>query len=141
MTSFNHVMIPTWGKWFKQTLTMNRTIMLIFHLCFTNGKDIPLQQEFDRLSLYCGSVKLKFKRGSRYWFLWESCELQFPKFTDKFGKDIPLQQQFWSFVTVLWFCKIKIQETAKMLVLVIVLWVTISKVYWQFWHSFFKYTF
>ena len=36
--------------------------------------------------LYCGSVNPKFKTGSRYWFLWKSCELRFPEFTDNFGK-------------------------------------------------------
>ena len=42
--------------------------------------------KFDQqLSLYCGSVKPKFKTGPEYWFLWESCELRFPKFTDNFG--------------------------------------------------------
>ena len=42
--------------------------------------------KFDQhLSLYCGSVKPKFKTGPGYRFLWESCELQFPKFTDNFG--------------------------------------------------------
>ena len=42
--------------------------------------------KFDQhLSLYCGSIKPKFKTGPGYWSLWESCELRFPKFTDNFG--------------------------------------------------------
>ena len=58
------------------------------------------------------------------------------------GKDVALQRQIWStFVTVLWFHKTEIQNSAGILVLVRVLWVTISKIHWQFWHSFFKYTF
>ena len=58
------------------------------------------------------------------------------------GKDMALQRQIWStFVTLLWFRKTEIQDRARILVLVRVLWVTISKIYWQFWHSFFKYTF
>ena len=41
--------------------------------------------KFDQhLSLCCGSVKLKFNTGPGYWFLWESCELRFTKFTDNF---------------------------------------------------------
>ena len=32
------------------------------------------------------TVKLKFKTGPGYWFLWESCELGFPKFIDIFKK-------------------------------------------------------
>ena len=35
----------------------------------------------------------------------------------------------------MWFRKTEIQD------FVWVLWVTISQIYWQFWHSFFKYTF
>ena len=35
-----------------------------------------------RLSLDCGSVKAKFKTVPGCWFLCESCELRFPKFTD-----------------------------------------------------------
>ena len=40
---------------------------------------------FQHLSMYCGYVKPKFMTGSRYWFLWESCELKFQEFTGKFG--------------------------------------------------------
>ena len=37
------------------------------------------------MPLNCGSVKLKFKTGPGYWFLGESCELQFQKFDANFG--------------------------------------------------------
>ena len=58
------------------------------------------------------------------------------------GKDMALQRQIWStFVTVLWFRKTKIKNRAGILILVRVLWVTISKIYWHFWHNFFKFTF
>ena len=58
------------------------------------------------------------------------------------GKDMAIQRQIWStFVTVLWFRKTEIQDRAGILVFVRVLWVTISKIYWQFWHSFFIFTF
>ena len=58
------------------------------------------------------------------------------------GKDMTLQLQIWSrFVTVLWFCKTNIPDWTGTLVLVRVLWDMISKIYWQFWHSFFKNTF
>ena len=56
--------------------------------------------------------------------------------------DMALQRQIWSkFATVLWFHKTEIQDRAGILVLVRVLWVKISKIYWEFWQSFFKYTF
>ena len=58
------------------------------------------------------------------------------------GKDMALQRQIWStFVTVLWFRKTEFQDSAGILILVRVLWVTISKIYWQFWHGCLKYTF
>ena len=54
-------------------------------------------------------------------------------------KDMALQWQIWSpSVTVLWCSKTKISDGTRILVLVRVLWDMISKVYWQFWHSFFK---
>ena len=57
-------------------------------------------------------------------------------------KDIALQRQIWStFFTAWWFRKTKIPDWAAILVLVKILWVMISKIYWQFWHSFFKYTY
>ena len=37
--------------------------------------------------------------------------------------------------------KTEIQDRAGISVIVRVLWVTIYKIYWQFWHSVFKYTF
>ena len=43
-----------------------------------------------------------------------------------------------TFVTVLWCSKTKITDGTGILVLVRVLWDTISKIYWQFWRSFFK---
>ena len=56
------------------------------------------------------------------------------------GEHTALQRQIQStFVTLLWFRKTEIQDRAWILVLVRVLWVTISKIYRQFWHSFFKY--
>ena len=58
------------------------------------------------------------------------------------GKDMAPQLQIWStFVTVFWFRKTEIQDRAGILVLMRVLCVTISKIYWKFWHSFFNYTF
>ena len=54
------------------------------------------------------------------------------------GEDMALQRQIRSTsVTVLWFCKTEIQDRAWILVLVSYVY----KIYWQFWHSFFKYTF
>ena len=54
-------------------------------------------------------------------------------------KYMALQQQIWStFVTVLWCSKSKITDGTGILVLVRVLWDMISKIFWQFWHSFFK---
>ena len=69
ITSINHIMIPTWGNWFQKThWSMNRIIVLIFCVHFTNGKDIAVQwQIWWHLLQYCGSVKPKFK--SRVWIL------------------------------------------------------------------------
>ena len=54
-------------------------------------------------------------------------------------KDMALQRQIWStFVTLLWCSKTKITNGTGILVLVRVLWDMISKIYWQFWHSFLK---
>ena len=54
-------------------------------------------------------------------------------------KDMACQQQIWStFVAVLWCSKTKITDRTGILVLVRVLWDTISKIYWKFWYSFFK---
>ena len=54
-------------------------------------------------------------------------------------KDMALQQQIWSsFISILWCSKSKITDGTGILVLVRVLWDMISKIYWQFWHSFFK---
>ena len=42
--------------------------------------------KFDQyLSLCCNEFKLKLQTGPGYWFMWESCEIWFPKFTDNFG--------------------------------------------------------
>ena len=50
-----------------------------------------------------------------------------------------LQWQIWStFITVLWCSKTKIIDETGILVLVRVLWDVISKLYWQFWQSFFQ---
>ena len=55
-------------------------------VCILMVKIRHFNSKFDQhLSLYSGSVKPKFKTGLGYWFLWESCEFQFPKFTDNFG--------------------------------------------------------
>ena len=54
-------------------------------------------------------------------------------------KDMALQQQIWStFITVLWCSKTKITNGTRILVLARVLQDKISKICWQFWHSFFK---
>ena len=54
-------------------------------------------------------------------------------------KDTALQRQVWSiFVTLLWCSKTEITDGTRILVLVRVLWHMISKIYWQFWCSFFK---
>ena len=58
------------------------------------------------------------------------------------GKDIAVQLHIWStFVMLLWLRKTEIQDRVWILVLVRVLWVMISRIYWQFWHSFFKFMF
>ena len=89
MTSFDHVMIPTRGNWFSKNPLEHEsddcTGNTVSSVCVTNGKDMHFSGKFDQHSLYCGSVKPKLKTGPEYWFLWESCELRFPKFTDSFG--------------------------------------------------------
>ena len=63
--------------------TMNRMIAHYFCVCERYG---ILAAKFDQLlSLYCDSVKVKLQTGPGYWFLWESCEMWFPKFIDNFG--------------------------------------------------------
>ena len=65
--------------------------------------------------------------------------IQLTSVCDTNEKDMALLQQIWStFATVLWFSKTKITDGTGILVLVRVLWDMISKIYWQFWHSFFK---
>ena len=66
---------------------MNRMIALVNLLCVLQMVKIwHFSGKFDQhLSLYCGCVKQKFKTVLGYWFLWESCELRFQKFTDKFS--------------------------------------------------------
>ena len=49
--------------------------------------------------------------------------------------------RFDQHLSLLLFLKTEIQHRAGILVLVRVLWVTISKLNWQFWQSFFKYVF
>ena len=44
-------------------------------------------------------------------------------------------------LSLLWLRKTKIQDRIWTLVLVGVLWITIPRIYWQFWQSFFKLTF
>ena len=52
---------------------------------------------------------------------------------------LALQWQIWStFVTLLWCSKVKITDGTRIFVLVRVLWDMISKIYRQFWQSFFK---
>ena len=54
------------------------------------------------------------------------------RFSSKFDQSLSLY---------LWFSNTEIQDRTRVMVLVRVSWVTISRIYWQFWHSFFKYTF
>ena len=73
---------------------MNRMIALVvqYLLCvLPMVKMWHFSSKFDQhLSLYCDSLKPKFKTGPGYWFLWEACELGFPKFTDSFGTAVPI---------------------------------------------------
>ena len=69
MTSFNYVVIPTRGNWF-QTNSLehehDESDSCVHLVCFTNGKDIAVANFDQNLSLYCGSVKPKFKTGCGY---------------------------------------------------------------------------
>ena len=54
-------------------------------------------------------------------------------------KNMTLQRQIWSaFVPVLWCSKTKLQTGLGYWFLWEFLWDMIFKIYWQFWHSFFK---
>ena len=76
MKLFNHVMIPTRGTWFQTNPPEHEsddcdgnTVPSVY---VTNGKKWHISGKFDqRLSLYFGSVKPKFKTGPGYWFLRE----------------------------------------------------------------------
>ena len=93
MTSFNHVMIPTRGKWFQ-----------------TNP---PEHESDDRADLLCVLQVVK---------IWH--------FSSK------LDQLLWLFCP-----ENQLKSEVMILILVRVLWGTISKIYWQIWQSFFKCTF
>ena len=65
--------------------------------------------------------------------------VQYLLFVLPMGKDMALQRSIWSrFVTILWFHKAEISDRDGRSVLVRALWITISKINWQFWHSFVK---
>ena len=71
----------------KQTnQSMNGIITHYFCACYQWERCGISAAKFDKhLSLYCVSIKLKSQTGLAYSFLWESCEVWFPKFTDNFG--------------------------------------------------------
>ena len=93
MTSFHHVMISTCENWFQTNPLKHelddRADNTVSSVCVLPVVKIwHFSSKFDHhLSLHCGSTKPKFKTGLLYWFLWESCELRFPEFTDNFGTD------------------------------------------------------
>ena len=62
------------------------------------------------------------------WAWWERCCILAAKFDQHY------------FIIVVWFSKTEITDGTGILVLVRVLWDVISKIYWQFWHCFFKNT-
>ena len=86
MTSFDHITIPTCGNWFQinplehelddragntefsvSMVTHTQKILCVLPMVL---KISHFSGKFDQhLSLYCGSVKPKFKTGSGYWFL------------------------------------------------------------------------
>ena len=76
----------TGSKQTHQSMNWMTPLVMYYLLCvLPMGKTWHFSGKFDQhLSLYCGSVKPKFKTGQGYWFLWESCELRFPKSTDNF---------------------------------------------------------
>ena len=71
ITSFNHVMIPTRGNWFQTNPLEHESDDRADLLCrFYMYLSWHFSGKFDQhLSLYCGSVKPKFKTGPGYWFL------------------------------------------------------------------------
>ena len=96
MTSIGHVLIGTHhnGSWF-QTNPLDHelddlTSYTVSPVCVTNGKNGRDRYGTSGANLinicHCSAVPLKpkFKTRPRYWFLWESCELRFPKFTNNF---------------------------------------------------------
>ena len=90
MTPFYYASIPTRGIWFKTNQPEHKSDDwvgdTVTSVCVTMGNIWLFSSKFHQhLSLYCGAVKLKLQTGPGYWFLWESCEIWFPKFTDNFG--------------------------------------------------------
>ena len=96
MTSFHnailHARVVTVSKQTNQT--MNRMFEHYFSVCYRWQRYVISEAKFDQhLPLYCGSVKPKWPRRPAYWFLWESFEMWFLKFTDSLG--IVLQKYTW----------------------------------------------
>ena len=80
MTSFDHVMIPTRGNWFqtnprghKSNDRAGNTASPVCVCVLPMVKILHFSGKFDQhLSLYCGSVKPKFKTGPGYGIFCES---------------------------------------------------------------------
>ena len=88
--SWRYVSTPTHGNWFQTNqpeLELNDCAGdPVTSLCVPMRKIWHFSGKFDQyLSLYWGAVKPELQMGTRYWFLWESCEIWLPKFTNNFG--------------------------------------------------------
>ena len=74
---FSRVMIPTRGNWFQTNLLdheshdhAGNTVYSVSVRVLPMVKIWDFSGKFDQhLSLYCGSIKPKFKTGPGYWFL------------------------------------------------------------------------
>ena len=98
MTSFDMLSIPTRGSWF-QTNPLEHGLNdhagnTVFSVCVANGKDMALQRQiWSRFVTALWFRKTEFQTGLGDRFLWQSCELWFPKFTDNLA--LFLQKYIW----------------------------------------------
>ena len=110
MTSFNYINTPTRGNWFQtnppEHESDDRAGSIVSSVCVTNGKDMALHKRV--WSTFVTALrfrKLKFQTELGYWFLWESCELQFPNLSDNFGtvsSDTHLKVDITIFIPLKW---------------------------------------
>ena len=149
---FDYAITPTHGNWFQtnQNGIGWSNSYTVTYGCVTNGKNMALQRS-DIASPLCheGQSERTFPI-----FAFSSRFSVFSRFLANFalsGGTLTPAPPHWlrycfsgkfdqHLLLNLWFSRTEITDGTWILVLVRVLWDTISKIYWQLWHSFFKST-